>query len=76
MTNTDLSLDQLQAISGGLFDFGGTQFRSLSVGSIALDVGLANRREGQMLGPISGEGVFKKSQESVRKSIVAGDNHF
>ena len=45
MNNTELTLDQLQAVAGGLFDFGGTQFRSLSVSPISLDVGPVNTPE-------------------------------
>ena len=39
MTNNELALDQLQAVAGGLLDFGGTQFRSLGVSPISWDVG-------------------------------------
>ena len=79
MTNTELTLDQLQTIAGGGV-FAKTdgiktnvECKPASMKDVVLG---ALGGEGVFQGPICGEGVFKPQQDDEKGSVIVGDNHF
>ena len=70
MNNTELTLDQLSEVAGGIYLQGFERF----LGPISGE-GVFKPSSTAALGPISGEGVFKPSVNP-RGSVIVGDNHF
>ena len=80
MTNTELTLDQLQTIAGGgvfakLDSFRTNLQRKASPSMQDVVLGPLGG-EGVFLGPICGEGVFKTQSVDMKGSVIVGDNHF
>ncbi len=80
MTNTELTLDQLQTIAGGgvfaKLDSIKTNVECKVPPSME-DVVLGPLGgEGVFLGPLCGEGVFKTQQVDAKGSVIVGDRHF
>ena len=79
MTNTELTLDQLQTIAGGgvFAKTDGIKTNMECKPPSMEDVVLGSLGgEGVFLGPICGEGVFKPQQADEKGSVIVGDNHF
>ena len=80
MTNTELTLDQLQTIAGGgvfakLDSFRTNLERKASPSMVDVVLGPLGG-EGVFLGPLGGEGVFKTQSVDMKGSVIVGDNHF
>ncbi len=81
MTNNALTLDQLQAISGGINrqphpNMPKTNWMKTSKNNGSAVESLFSNSN-LMIGPISGEGVFAQPDGlSATASVIVGDNHF
>ena len=70
MSNTELTLDQLQTIAGG------GVFAKLDGIKGGVECKVPPSVEDVILAPLGGEGVFSGGKMEAKGSYIAGDNHF
>ena len=79
MTNTELTLDQLQTIAGGGVSAKcegikiNVEYKPPSMEDVVLG---PLGGEGVFLGPLCSEGVIKTQQADAKGSVIVEDNHF